>query len=95
MYVKIHIKNVDSFRMPWSLITLIPSFSLRIAQASQKELADLSQALENERYRAERLEAQVNDLTELHQVIKAVNAACVMRKILIHSSPVLRMKSRI
>lgn len=27
-------------------------------------------ALESERYRAERLEGQINDLTELHQVNK-------------------------
>lgn len=30
----------------------------------------MSQALESERYRAERLEGQINDLTELHQVTK-------------------------
>lgn len=28
----------------------------------------MSLALESERYRAERLEGQINDLTELHQV---------------------------
>lgn len=28
----------------------------------------MSLALESERYRAERLESQINDLTELHQV---------------------------
>lgn len=28
----------------------------------------MSQALDSERYRAERLEGQINDLTELHQV---------------------------
>lgn len=28
----------------------------------------MSGALESERYRAERLESQINDLTELHQV---------------------------
>ena len=38
------------------------------SQATQKELADLSVTLDSERYRAERLESQVNDLTELHQV---------------------------
>lgn len=30
-------------------------------------VADLTLALETERYRAERLEEQINDLTELHQ----------------------------
>lgn len=39
-------------------------------QATQKELADLSVTLDSERYRAERLESQINDLTELHQVRK-------------------------
>ena len=38
-------------------------------QATQKELADLSVTLDSERYRAERLESQINDLTELHQVL--------------------------
>lgn len=33
----------------------------------QKEVADLTLALDSERYRAERLEEQINDLTELHQ----------------------------
>lgn len=33
-----------------------------------KDFQDVSQALEGERYRAERLEEQINDLTELHQV---------------------------
>ncbi|XP_059615965.1 transmembrane and coiled-coil domains protein 2 isoform X3 [Phlebotomus argentipes] len=36
-------------------------------ETMQKELSDLALALETERYRAERLEEQVNDLTELHQ----------------------------
>jgi len=36
-------------------------------EASQKEYQDLTQNLESERYRAERLEEQINDLTELHQ----------------------------
>ncbi|CAG9806113.1 unnamed protein product [Chironomus riparius] len=36
-------------------------------EATQKELADLSVTLDSERYRAERLESQINDLTELHQ----------------------------
>lgn len=36
-------------------------------QATQKEVSELTLALETERYRAERLEEQVNDLTELHQ----------------------------
>lgn len=31
----------------------------------------MSLALESERYRAERLESQINDLTELHQVIES------------------------
>jgi hypothetical protein len=30
----------------------------------------MSLALDSERYRAERLESQMNDLTELHQVYK-------------------------
>lgn len=38
-------------------------------QTTQKELADMGLALESERYRAERLEGQINDLTELHQVV--------------------------
>ncbi|XP_035892302.1 transmembrane and coiled-coil domains protein 2 isoform X2 [Anopheles stephensi] len=33
----------------------------------QKEVTELSMALENERYRADRLEEQINDLSELHQ----------------------------
>lgn len=37
-------------------------------QNVQKEFQDVSRELESERYRAERLEEQVNDLTELHQV---------------------------
>lgn len=36
-------------------------------EALQKEVADLTLALDSERYRAERLEEQINDLTELHQ----------------------------
>ncbi|KAG5682224.1 hypothetical protein PVAND_011589 [Polypedilum vanderplanki] len=36
-------------------------------EATQKELADLSVILESERYRAEVLSTQINDLTELHQ----------------------------
>uniref|UniRef100_A0A1B0DK35 Uncharacterized protein n=1 Tax=Phlebotomus papatasi TaxID=29031 RepID=A0A1B0DK35_PHLPP len=36
-------------------------------EAMQKEMSDLALALESERYRAERLEEQINDLTELHQ----------------------------
>ena len=36
-------------------------------EALQKEVSDLTLALESERYRAERLEEQINDLTELHQ----------------------------
>uniref|UniRef100_A0A1L8D970 Putative conserved plasma membrane protein n=1 Tax=Nyssomyia neivai TaxID=330878 RepID=A0A1L8D970_9DIPT len=36
-------------------------------EAMQKEMSDLALALETERYRAERLEEQINDLTELHQ----------------------------
>ena len=34
----------------------------------QKDFQDVTLALEGERYRAERLEEQINDLTELHQV---------------------------
>lgn len=65
---------VHSYIIDYKMDSVIceSSFSFFKFQASQKELADLSQALENERYRAERLEAQVNDLTELHQVIKAI-----------------------
>jgi hypothetical protein len=37
-------------------------------KATQKELTDMSILLEGERYRAERLEGQINDLSELHQV---------------------------
>lgn len=33
----------------------------------EKEVNDLNQALTEERFRCERLEEQVNDLTELHQ----------------------------
>ncbi|XP_055687075.1 transmembrane and coiled-coil domains protein 2 isoform X3 [Lutzomyia longipalpis] len=36
-------------------------------ETMQKEMSDLALALESERYRAERLEEQINDLTELHQ----------------------------
>lgn len=36
-------------------------------ETMQKEVADLTLALDSERYRAERLEEQINDLTELHQ----------------------------
>jgi Predicted transmembrane and coiled-coil 2 protein len=38
-----------------------------VPQAQQKEINDLAVQLESERYRAERLEEQINDLTELHQ----------------------------
>lgn len=37
-------------------------------QTQQKEYHDLTVLLEGERYRSERLEEQINDLTELHQV---------------------------
>jgi sensor histidine kinase YesM len=33
----------------------------------QREVAFVSQSLQEERFRSERLEEQVNDLTELHQ----------------------------
>jgi sensor histidine kinase YesM len=33
----------------------------------QRDVAFVSQALQEERFRSERLEEQVNDLTELHQ----------------------------
>ncbi|XP_055380970.1 transmembrane and coiled-coil domains protein 2 [Condylostylus longicornis] len=36
-------------------------------ETSQKEYQELTTNLESERYRAERLEEQINDLTELHQ----------------------------
>lgn len=38
-----------------------------LKQAMQKEVTFLNQALTEERFRSERLEEQVNDLTELHQ----------------------------
>lgn len=37
-------------------------------QGVHKDFQDVTVALEGERYRAERLEEQINDLTELHQV---------------------------
>ncbi|CAD6995741.1 unnamed protein product [Ceratitis capitata] len=37
-------------------------------ETAQKELNNLTATLESERYRAESLEEQINDLTELHQV---------------------------
>ncbi|XP_058173935.1 transmembrane and coiled-coil domains protein 2 [Anopheles ziemanni] len=37
------------------------------AELIQKDVTELSMALENERYRADRLEEQINDLSELHQ----------------------------
>lgn len=46
-------------------------FSYRIClvlQGVHKDFQDVTNALEGERYRAERLEEQINDLTELHQV---------------------------
>lgn len=39
-----------------------------IIQSVHKDFQELTLALDGERYRAERLEEQVNDLTELHQV---------------------------
>lgn len=36
-------------------------------EVAQKEVSDIVLALESERYRSERLEEQINDLTELHQ----------------------------
>uniref|UniRef100_T1GZ81 Uncharacterized protein n=1 Tax=Megaselia scalaris TaxID=36166 RepID=T1GZ81_MEGSC len=36
-------------------------------ETQQKEYHDLTVLLESERYRSERLEEQINDLTELHQ----------------------------
>jgi predicted RNase H-like nuclease (RuvC/YqgF family) len=47
---------------------------LTALQATQKELADLSVILESERYRAEVLSTQINDLTELHQVSLCAHA---------------------
>ncbi|XP_021919503.1 transmembrane and coiled-coil domains protein 2 isoform X3 [Zootermopsis nevadensis] len=38
-----------------------------VKQALQREVTFMSQALQEERFRSERLEEQVNDLTELHQ----------------------------
>lgn len=43
--------------------------TLERLDSAQKDFQDVSLALESERYRAERLEEQINDLTELHQVI--------------------------
>lgn len=40
------------------------------SKASQKELSDLVQVFESDRYRTVNLEGQINDLTELHQVRK-------------------------
>ena len=40
-------------------------------QTAQKEFNNLTATLESERYRAEGLEEQINDLTELHQVNRA------------------------
>lgn len=54
--------------MPLVRIVVIFRLLFFLFQAAQKELADMSLALESERYRAERLEGQINDLTELHQV---------------------------
>lgn len=42
--------------------------SIERLESAQKDFQDVSLALESERYRAERLEEQINDLTELHQV---------------------------
>lgn len=42
-------------------------------QSVQKDFQEVSRELECERYRAERLEEQVNDLTELHQVMIDLN----------------------
>lgn len=58
-----------------SLLFSIQILSLKISinltfQSIQKDFQEVSLALDGERYRAERLEEQVNDLTELHQVIK-------------------------
>lgn len=45
--------------------------TLERLDSAQKDFQDVSLALESERYRAERLEEQINDLTELHQVSRA------------------------
>lgn len=37
-------------------------------QSVHKDFQEVTVALEGERYRSERLEEQINDLTELHQV---------------------------
>lgn len=46
-------------------------------EAIQKDFQDVSVALDGERYRAERLEEQINDLTELHQVSSCLNCILV------------------
>lgn len=55
-------------RNKWTKNGLTDSNLIFISQNVQKEFQDVSRELESERYRAERLEEQVNDLTELHQV---------------------------
>lgn len=49
------------------MIVFILLCHLFYLQAVQKEVSYLSHALTEERFRSERLEEQVNDLTELHQ----------------------------
>jgi Predicted transmembrane and coiled-coil 2 protein len=52
----------------WKILKTFSFIDVITFQTTQKELGDMSLALESERYRAERLEGQINDLTELHQV---------------------------
>jgi chromosome segregation ATPase len=59
-------KKLQDWR--WDLIKLQKPYGINhFFQAQQKEITDLAVQLESERYRAERLEEQINDLTELHQ----------------------------
>lgn len=62
--------NKNSKDWKWVEIEFGLKLKLKIVkfQTTQKELSDMSLALDSERYRAERLEGQINDLTELHQV---------------------------
>ncbi|XP_012286491.1 transmembrane and coiled-coil domains protein 2 isoform X2 [Orussus abietinus] len=54
--LQVHRENLDHMRK-----------ELDNLKTLQQEVADLTHALQEERYRSERLEEQINDLTELHQ----------------------------
>lgn len=62
-----------SLLVPWSSQTFEIAF-VSIFQGVHKDFQEVTNALEGERYRAERLEEQINDLTELHQVNR--NCCC-------------------